>query len=64
MKRKKLGGENMTKATEDKRLKEVKKVIEEWDIKQKQEKGRNGGDQFKYYLLWNRNGYSSGVRNN
>lgn len=54
----------MTKATEDKRLKEVKKVIEEWDIKQKQEKGRNGGDQFKYYLLWNRNGYSSGVRNN
>lgn len=25
----------MTKATEDKRLKEVKKVIEEWDIKQK-----------------------------
>ena len=44
MKRKKLGGENMTKATEDKRLKEVKKVIEEWDIKQKQEKGRNGGD--------------------
>ncbi len=34
----------MTKATEDKRLKEVKKVIEEWDIKQKQEKGRNGGD--------------------